>query len=212
VDVCDAGPYSVARFTTANVCSPLSAKFNTTYQAPACGSGCGCDTVTLIRGRGAMSGGYETNSPNTLLDSCADGNAGVFHADESIDKMLLATPDKSLIVPGAQVKLDVSVWCRSSTDKVDLYYTTNAASPSWSLLSTQSCTGSGAKTISQTFTVGSATGDHAIRAQIRYGGLAGTCVAGGYNERDDLVFNVAAPVTRSAPAGLKTQGRSQPGH
>jgi len=199
-DICGPSAYTTASFTTANLCTPSSATFNPNYQAPYCASGCGCDTVTLIRGRGTTSGGgYETNAPNTLNDSCLDGNSGAYHVDESIDKMVLKSVDRSTLVPGTSVKLDVTVWCQSATDRVDLYYTTNAASPSWSPLATnQACTGSGSKVFSKTFNVGSTAGAHAIRAQIRYGGLLNTCSAGSYNERDDLVFTVAAPLAQTA--------------
>ncbi|WP_422723963.1 endopeptidase [Hyalangium rubrum] len=200
VDTCGQSAYAaVASFTTANVCTPSLATFNATLQAPYCAAGCGCDTNTLVRGRGATSaGGYEMNTPNTLNDSCADGNSGRYHVDESIDKLLLATPDKGLIVPGKQVKLDVTVWCVNSTDKLDLYYTTNAATPSWSPLATSiACPGAGAKTISHTFTVGSTPGTHAIRAQLRYAGAPGICSTGNYNERDDLAFTVASPIAQA---------------
>jgi hypothetical protein len=212
-DICGPSAYATASFTTANLCSPSSAFFNPNYQAPYCASGCGCDTVTLVRGRGNTGGGgYETNAPNTINDSCLDGNSGLFHVDESIDKLVLRTLDRSIIAPGSSVKLDVTAWCQSSTDRVDLFYTTNAASPSWSPLATNlACTGSGQRVFSRTFNVGGTAGAHAIRAQIRYGGLLNTCSAGNYNERDDLVFTVAAPLAQAPVSGSTTQGRSIPG-
>ncbi len=55
------------------------------------------------------------------------------------------------------------------------------------------------------------TGNHAIRAQFRYGGTASSCTSGSYNDRDDMVFNVAAAVA-SSPSGKKStaQGRAAP--
>ena len=51
-----------------------------------------------------------------------------------------------------------------------------------------------------------------VRAQIRYGGLASTCTAGLYNDRDDLAFTVQGPsLTQLAPKTSATQGRSAPG-
>ena len=199
-DICGPSAFTTASFTTANLCSPSSATYNPNFKTPYCASGCGCDTGTLVRGRGTTSGGgFETNAPNTLGGTCLDGNTGVYHSDESIDKLVLKTADRGTIVPGKQVQLDVTAWCQSSTDRVDLYYTTNAASPSWSVLATNlACTGSGPKVFSKSFTVGSPTGNHAIRAQIRYGGVLNTCSSGGYNERDDLVFTVASPQTQTA--------------
>jgi hypothetical protein len=196
-DACGPGAYSAAgSFTTANVCSPSTATYNPNFQAPSCGSGCGCDTVSLVRGRGTMSGGFEQNNPNTINRSCADGNSGVYRSAESIEKLLLTTPDKGLIVPGKPVKLDVTVYCVNSTDKVDLYYTTNASNPSWTPLATSlACSSTaGLKVFSHNFTVGAAAGQHAVRAQVRYGGLASTCTAGSYNERDDMIFTVVEPL------------------
>ncbi len=37
-----------------------------------------------------MSGGAERNEPNTIHNSCADGTAGTFHVDESIDRLMVA--------------------------------------------------------------------------------------------------------------------------
>jgi hypothetical protein len=209
-DVCGQSAYTTASFTTANLCTPSSATFNANYQAPYCASGCGCDTVTLVRGRGTTSGGgFEKNMPNTINDSCLDGNSGIFHVDESIDKLVVRSVDRSTIAPGTALKLDVTVWCQSATDKVDLYYTTNAASPSWSPLATGlACTGSGAKVFTHNFNAGSTAGAHAIRAQIRYGGLVGTCIAGNYNERDDMVFTVVAPLAQADSPSPAVQGRS----
>jgi hypothetical protein len=142
-----------------------------------------------------MSGGFEMNNPNTINRSCADGNAGAFGRDESINKLRLTTADKGLIVPGKSVKLEVTAYCVNATDKVDLYYTANAASPSWTPLALSlPCSLASTKVFSHTFTVGASAGMHAVRAQIRYGGIASTCTAGAYNERDDLAFAVAEPV------------------
>ncbi|WP_224245000.1 endopeptidase [Hyalangium gracile] len=207
-DSCSEGSYTTASFTTANVCSPSTAIYNPNFKTPYCASGCGCDTGTLVRGRGSMYGGVESNRPNTLGGTCADGNAGTFHVDESIDKLVLKSVDRSTIMPGTALKLDVSVWCQSGTDRVDLYYTTNAASPSWTPLVTGlACTGSGPKVFSQNFNAGSTPGTHAVRAQIRYGGVVNTCAGGSYNERDDLAFTVVSPLAQTIAPGSTTQGR-----
>ena len=198
-DTCGAGAYSAtSSFTTTNICTPLMATYNTTRKAPTCGVGCGCNTGTLINGRGTMTGGAETNQPNTVNGSCADGNSGTYHTDESIDKMVIKSVDEGLITTGKQVKVDVTVWCYSNADKLDLYYATNAATPTWTTLATDlGCTASGAKTFSHTFTVGNVTGQHAIRGQFRYQGTPGTCTTGGYNDRDDVVITVSAPLVQS---------------
>jgi alpha-tubulin suppressor-like RCC1 family protein len=82
------------------------------------------------------------------------------------------------------------------TDRIDLYYTSNAASPSWTPIATSINCGvmGGLRTFTQSFTLASVTGPHAVRAQIRFGGSAGTCVSGSTHDRDDLVFLVQGPV------------------
>ncbi len=198
LDSCGQSGYRNASFTTANICTPSYATYNSTFKTPACMSAsCGCDTHTLVRGRGKVTGGgFEANYSNTLSTSatCNDGNSGVYRADESIDKLKLSTADRGLIVPGKEVRLDVTAYCRSSTDKLDLYYTTDANAPAWTaLVTSMPCAGSGLRTFTHMFTVGDNAGAHALRAQLRYGGLPSTCSSGSYNDRDDLVFTVAAP-------------------
>ncbi|MEM7585083.1 MAG: hypothetical protein AAF560_16955 [Acidobacteriota bacterium] len=56
---------------------PQDAIFNATYQAPACLTpGSSCDTNGLVDGRANL--GPETNQPNTINDSCADGGTGTY--------------------------------------------------------------------------------------------------------------------------------------
>ncbi|RYZ33634.1 MAG: endopeptidase, partial [Myxococcaceae bacterium] len=213
-DSCGASAYSAASsFTTTNVCTPVVASYNATLRAPACGSVCGCDTgPTLVNGRGTVSGGVEPNQPNTLGATCTDGSTGTYHADESIDRVSLKTVDQGLITPGKQLTVDVTVWCYGTTDQLDLYYTTNTTTPAWTAVTTaQPCTAVGAKTFSIPVTVGSTTGQHAVRAQFRFGGTAtSACVTGSYNDHDDLAFGVVAPVAASAssPAAKQVQGRT----
>jgi alpha-tubulin suppressor-like RCC1 family protein len=79
------------------------------------------------------------------------------------------------------------------TDRIDLYYSSNAASPSWTPIATSINCGpeGGLRTFTQSFTLANVTGPHAVRAQIRFGGSAGTCVSGSTHDRDDVVFQVA---------------------
>ncbi|MCE9667141.1 endopeptidase [Myxococcus stipitatus] len=213
-DSCGTSANSATRsFTTTNICTPTVATFDTARQAPTCGNVCGCDTgTTLVNGRGTMSGGIEQNQPNTINDSCADGTSGTFHSDESIDRVVIKTVDNGPFAVGKQVTVEVTVWCWGSTDYFDLYYTTNAASPTWTALTTdQPCTsGSAARTFTHTFTLGATAGAHAIRPQFRYGGSASSCTAGSYNDRDDLVFTVGAAVASVESKQTTSQGRSAP--
>ena len=77
----------------------------------------------------------------------------------------------------------------ASSDKLDLYYSASATSPSWKLIGTYSPSTTGTSTISATFTLPSGS-VQAVRANFRYQGSAGTCTTGAYDDRDDLVFAV----------------------
>jgi hypothetical protein len=182
--------------TVNNVTGPpaLTATYNSTYKAPACAAGGkSCDTgASIINGRGTMTNGNETNRPNTINTSCADGNSGTYHTDESIDRMSIATGDGTVLAAGKSVTVSVTVWCYDTTDRLDLYRTASipgTGSPTWTLIGTQSCTASGARTFTATYTLPTGA-TQAVRGNFRYGGTAGTCSSGNYNDRDDLVFGV----------------------
>jgi hypothetical protein len=167
-------------------------------QTPKCAAvGSSCDTgAALVLGRDGR--GPEPNQPNTIADSCADGTAGTFHADESNDRVLVATTDGTNFAAGKTVRIDATVWAWTtpSSDKVDFYYAANANSPAWTLITTLTPTVAGQQTLSATYTL-PAGALQAVRAQIRFQGAAAPCTAGTFNDRDDLVFAVssAAPIT-----------------
>jgi len=212
--ICGNGAWSApSSFTTVFLCNPVAAAFDTARQAPTCGSVCGCDTGTLANGRGNMSGGVETNQPNSVNDSCPDGSSGAYHFDESIDQVVLKTTDEGILAANKQIRVDVTVWCYSASDKLDLFYTTNPVAPvTWTPLVTNlACTGAGTRTFTHMFNLGATAGQHAVRAQLRYGGTAGSaCVSGSYNDRDDIVFTVtdSAPQVTSTQKAKQVRGRS----
>jgi hypothetical protein len=193
---CTTGAYSGGfSFTTANVCGLTTAAYDSTLRAPKCNSGvCGCDTGTsLVNSRGTMAPA-EPNQPNTINTSaaCADGTSGTYHSDESLDRLSIQTTDASPLDAGKQVRIEATVWCWGTSDALDLYYASNAASPSWTFLSTQACTGTGATVFTHTFTLSAGGSQQVVRGQFRYGGSASTCTSGSYNDRDDLVFGVGS--------------------
>jgi PKD repeat protein len=87
--------------------------------------------------------------------------------------------------------VDVTVWAWStgSSDSLDLYYTGNANNPSWTFLATLKPAAGGSQVLSATYTLPAGT-LQAVRGSFRYGGAAGTCSTGAYDDRDDLVFPV----------------------
>jgi len=138
-----------------------------------------------------MSGGNEVNRPNTINSTCADGNSGTFHSDESNDRLSISATSGNL-TQGASATVNATVWAWSSpsSDHLDLYYAANASSPSWVLIGTITPTVAGAQTISRTFTLPTGSTLQAVRAQFRYLGSASSCTAGSYNDHDDLIFAV----------------------
>jgi hypothetical protein len=173
----------------------LTATFDAARQAPACNTvGRSCDTGTLVQGRANL--GPETNQPNTINDSCADGTSGVFHSDESNDRIKVTSVDGTNFAAGKTVRIEATVWAWTtpSTDTADFYFTSNAASPSWTLIGSVVPSVVGAQTLSATYTL-PAGALQAVRVQFRYQSTNANCAAGGFNDRDDLVFAVtSAPV------------------
>jgi len=139
-----------------------------------------------------MSGGVEVNHPNTINNSCADGNSGTFHSDESNDRMVVATTDGSTMTQGKTVRVTATVWAWTgfTSDHLDLFFAANANSPSWTLIGTITPSKAGAQSLSATFTLPSGSTLQAVRAQFRFQGSSSSCSAGSFTDHDDLVFAV----------------------
>lgn len=173
--------------TVAAPASPGTAAYSATWRAPACSAvASSCDSgPTLLQGRAWL--GPEPNAPNTLGGSCADGTAGRFHYDESIDRLLLATVDGGSLRAGAQARLSATVWAYSTGDVLDVYAAPSAASPAWTFVGTATPSTSGAQTLTVTYTLPTGT-VQAVRAVFRWGGTRSPCPTGPYDDKDDLVF------------------------
>lgn len=172
--------------------SHLTATYNATLKAPLCtGSALSCDSGTLLVGRAAL--GPEANAPNTLQSSCADGPSGTFQVDESLDRLKISSVDGLPLAPGKTARIDATVfaWSGGNVDTLDLYYTNNVSSPSWTYIASLPASVAGSQTLSTTFTLPSAS-RAAIRGQFRYGGSVSSCGTGSYDDRDDLVFEMEA--------------------
>jgi subtilase family serine protease len=169
-----------------------TAVYSSTLKAPECATvGTSCDSgPSLLLGRDHISGGAEPNQPNTINNSCADGTTGVFHSDESNDRIVV-TSSSGPLTHGTTATVTATVWAYSgfTSDALDLYYAANANSPSWVFIKTIVPTKAGAQTLSTTFAL--PTGSlQAVRAQFRYLGRASSCTTGSYNDHDDLIFAV----------------------
>jgi leucyl aminopeptidase len=170
---------------------PQSAVFDATLKTPKCafvGSSCEAGP-SLLLGRDAK--GPEPNQPNTISGACVDGSSGTFHVDESIDGLKISTVDGSPLTAGKTVRIDATVWAWTtpSDDHLDLYFAADALNPAWTFLTTLTPASAGAQVLSATYTL-PAGALQAVRAQFRYRGSASACTAGGFNDRDDLVFAV----------------------
>jgi len=165
------------------------AVYDPALRAPRCSTPAAiCDSGTLLVGRGSL--GPEPNQPNTIGDSCPDGNSGTFHDDESNDRIRVSSLDGTPFSAGTQVRVEATAWVwATSQDSLDLYFAANAQSPSWTFLGTLTPTATGAHTMSATYTL-PAGSQQAVRARFRYVGSAAACAAGAYIDHDDLIFAV----------------------
>lgn len=187
---------------SACVPDPSLARFDATSRSPACTVPLpACDSGSLLVGRGPV--GPEPNAPNVLGGSCPDGAGGVFHSDESLDRLRVATLDGGPLRAGASVRVEATVWAWSgySSDALDLYYAPNAASPSWRLLGTFPASRAGAHVIASTFVL-SPGARQVVRGVFRYGSVSPppACATGSYTDTDDLVFAVETPPDVTPPS------------
>jgi subtilase family serine protease len=178
--------------TISSSSSAQTAVYSTTLKAPECATvGTSCDSgASLLNGRDHISGGAEPNQPNTINNACADGTSGVFHSDESIDRVVITSASGSLThATSATVTATVWAYTGFTSDALDIYSAANANSPSWVFVKTIVPTKAGSQTLSTTFTL--PTGSlQAVRAQFRYLGSASSCTTGSFNDHDDLIFAV----------------------
>jgi len=167
-----------------------SATFDATLMVPKCGTaGSSCDSgPTLINGRAAL--GPEPNRPNTIGGTCLDGTQGAYHVDESIDRLKVVSVDGSNLAAGKMARIEATVWVWGATqDRLDLYFSASASTPSWTLIGTLAPTASGLQTLTATYAL-PAGALQAVRGNFRYQGTVSPCSSGTYNDRDDLVFAV----------------------
>jgi len=197
--------HSAAISLNVTAAGALTAAYDATLKAPNCSAiGSSCTSGTLLNGRAAL--GPEPNQPNTINSSCADGTAGTYHSDESIDAIKVSTSDGSLFAAGKTASIAATVYAYSTTaDTLDLYYAANASSPTWTLIGSYKPATTGVTTITASYTLPSGAAQ-AVRGNFRYNGAVGSCTTGTYDDHDDLVFAVGGgtpdttpPTTRSRP-------------
>lgn len=178
---------------------PTGAVFDPVLGAPACaGEEIRCHSSALLDGRDML--GPEPQAPNTL-GSCFDGSLGSYHVDESIDFISVGSVvTTAKLAAGAEARVQVKAWIFDpAQDRVELFYAADARNPVWIALPTPVLQGSGAQTVTATYTL--PNGDlQAIRASVRYAPTeTGACVSGDFDDTDDLVFAVATTPDSAPP-------------
>jgi hypothetical protein len=184
----DPGPGTFA--SQAQALAVVDATFDPVLLAPVCDTlGSRCDSTTLLTGRGLV--GPETNAPNTLGGSCADGQEGTFHSDASVDAIRVLDRDGIALTEGRWTKVEVDVWgAPSGGSSLMLFRAANAQAPNWVHVTTMPTTG-GAQTLSTEFRI-STGGLQAVRAVLVDASQAANvpCTPGATHDHDDLAFTV----------------------
>lgn len=182
--------------------SSTGASYDAALRSPKCATVAAvCDSGTLLTGRGSV--GPELNAPNTIANSCQDGNSGAYQSDESVERIVVTGQDGSLTV-GHAAKFEVTIWAYGAGDHLDLYYAPNAASPVWSYLGSADIQQGGEQTWNLTYVLPDGN-LQAFRAHLRWQGDVSSCSAGSYDDHYDLVFAVqSAGVTVTPTSGLIT--------
>ena len=198
---CNAG---TSAGVNASVSNPGNATFDAALGVPACAAvGSQCDTVGLVAGRGPL--GPERNAPNTLGGTCADGTSGAYRSSPSLERLKVFRSDATLFAAGKQVRIEASVWASSSysTERLDLYHAPDANSPTWTLLTTLTPSGSGSQALVADFIL-PAGGLQAVRGVYRSGGTPAACTTGSLNDHDDVVFAVGTETDNQPPSSSLT--------
>ena len=179
--------------------STIVATYDASSGAPRCSAiGASCTSGNTLVGRGNL--GPETNSPNTIGNSCFDGNFGSYLGDESLERITVtALGGGELQAEGtAEIEAVVWAWSSGSSDTADFYYAADASNPNWVLIGSKQPSGGGEQSIKVQYQLPSSSANQAVRVNFRYAGSQSSCSGGSYDDADDLIFPVS--VGGSAPS------------
>jgi hypothetical protein len=196
------GNFTATTAVTVSVDNLANAVFDTVLGAPACDTvGSFCDTGALIEGRGTV--GPEENAPNTL-GTCFDGDSGVFHQDESLDRIRVSSVDGLSLESGKRARVQARVWAFTAwgDDRLDLYYTNKTGELEWKWFATLAPTGPGAQTLTAEYVLPPG-GMQAVRGRYRFSGYEAACSVGSYDDHDDVAFAVEYTPNAAYDAVLK---------
>jgi hypothetical protein len=181
----------------------MVALFDATLGAPRCDlPAVSCSSGDLLNGRASLNGGAEPNNGQNTLgpDMCADGSAGEYHYDQSLDKIVIKSSTSEAMMEGSQATITATVFPVSSNDGTlsydyaDFYYASDASNPVWVYIGTESPNPAikSAQNLDMTYTLPKGT-TQAVRVNFRFLGNKGAnkgCSGGLYDDTDDLVFSV----------------------
>jgi subtilisin family serine protease len=190
---------------TVTVYNVANAVFDDALGVPACSTvESFCDPGMLLDGRGHLPPSPEPNAPNTLLASCADGDEGVYHEDESLDWIKVSSVDGLPLAAGKRARVEARVWAYTgwSDDALDLFYATSPGQPHWIWFATVKPGGPGLQTLVAEYVL-PPSGWQAVRGRFRYGGSVQPCGDGIYDDHDDIVFAAEYTPNASYDAALK---------
>jgi hypothetical protein len=168
---------------------PGGAAYDSALRVPKCTTpGSVCDTTGLVKSR---STDEPYGGPNTLNASCADGSS---YLGPQITRIRLSSVDGERFAQGGRVQFEVYLKASSLTDELDLFFTGNATSPSWTYLTTLKPGATGDQVLSTEYTLPMG-GLQAVRARYRSGGSPKTACGTGAHDHDDVAFVVAVGPT-----------------
>ena len=164
----------------------------------------------LIGSRGNISNVSEPNYPNTI-DSCMDGNLGIYLVDESLEDMTLADSLDEKFMAGDRIEASVWAYCyKKDQDTLNIVYANNSQSPDWRVISHTHCTGAGMQMFTTNFTLDNVTGNHTIRGLFQNKGSELSTCGGGvdsYDDADDVTIKVVQN-TRPSISEIKCMNSS----
>jgi hypothetical protein len=173
--------------------------------------------MDLLNGRGSVESGSESNEPNTA-DGCADGSYGVYHEDESVDKIVVRAGGISDPVLGidleagkpATVVATVYAYNDGSEDYADFYYARDAYNLTWEYIGTVQPSQGGIQELMVQYIIPDGV-TQAVRVIFRQlGNATSSCSEGGYKDMDDLIFSVSESTEPSSKPSSNPSSEPSP--
>ena len=179
-----------------------------------------CGAANALDGRATF---RSESQPSTFGGSCPDGTvaASSYYPYPYVEAVLVETVGGEPLDAGRPVRATVSAWGEQAAgDAVDLYYATDATSPSWSWIGTTPFNYIPPSTPPSRSTGPSRAPTRTAPTRYgpvgRRGGAAAPCTTGDHDDHDDVAFEVgdhgrpAVQLTSPAPgasvSGLVTLG------